>query len=408
MISGDLSLTTVSEIAEASPKGTSIGPFGSDLRANLYTTFGVPVVRGQDITDTKFLDESTMPFVSVETAHRLRPCLVKPGDLVFPHRGAIGRVGIALDKEYLLSSSMMRLRCDKTKADPLFVFYYFRGPGKEELLNRASTVGTPGIGQPLRSLRGIPLLLPPLPRQRDIARTLGALDDKIVANTQLTRAVRALAHAIFDRALASRGSSWHALIDLGAMLVRGITPAYTEAKDGVVVLNQKCVRNQTVDSTHSRCSNPARARAEKMLRINDVLVNSTGQGTLGRTARWTSPRSATVDSHITIVRFDPQVVDPAVAGYAMLSLQSAIEALGEGSTGQTELSRSNLCKLPLAIPSWDLQSELGRKLAQLDELENSYRRESDGLARLRDTLLPQLMSGKLRVRDVYNQVAGVR
>src|SRR5690606_31899484 len=113
------------------------------------------------------------------------------------------------------------------------------------------------------------------------------------------------------------------------LLVRGITPRYLPDGEGTRVLNQKCVRDQTVSLEPSRWTDTAKIKAEKLLAVDDVLVNSTGQGTLGRVARWTLPVVATVDSHITIVRPNRTLSDPAVIGQAILAVEADIEALGE-------------------------------------------------------------------------------
>jgi type I restriction enzyme S subunit len=144
-----------------------------------------------------------------------------------------------------------------------------------------------------------------------------------------------------------------------------------------------------------------------MLVPDDVLVNSTGAGTLGRAARWTIAGEATVDSHITIVRFNGDVVDPITAGVALVACESAVEAMAEGSTGQTELPRAKLGALELCLPDRAVQAALGRQISHLDAVENAHRQESHTLTALRDTLLPQLVSGRLRVKDAEEQVEAV-
>lgn len=92
----------------------------------------------------------------------------------------------------------MKLTCNRTKADPVYVYYFFKSQqGKHELLKNASQVGTPGIGQPLTSLKGIEIPLPPLPVQRDISRILGDLDDKIELNRQINQTLEQIAQIIF-------------------------------------------------------------------------------------------------------------------------------------------------------------------------------------------------------------------
>src|SRR5690348_11823441 len=173
---------TVDEIKAKGNRAIAIGPFGSRMKADVYVAEGVPVIRGNNLSRTRtFVDDFV--FVSEETADELRSCNVFAGDLVFPHRGAIGQVGIVPEDKvprYMLSTSLMKLTCNRDIVDPLFIFYFFRSPGgRHALLQHASTVGTPGIGQPLASLRSIRVPVPPLDEQRAIAHILGGLDDKI-------------------------------------------------------------------------------------------------------------------------------------------------------------------------------------------------------------------------------------
>lgn len=83
----------------------------------------------------------------------------------------------------------------------------------------------------------------------------------------------------------------------------------------------------------------------------------------------------------------------------MLRAQPEIEAMGEGSTGQTELRRTQLGALEITLPSEAQQRRLRPKLDALEAQADHALAESVALAALRDTLLPQLMSGRLRVKD---------
>src|SRR5699024_3476414 len=81
---------------------------------------------------------------------------------------------------------------------PRFLYYFFKSRlGKHELLKNASQVGTPGIGQPLTSLKSIELRLPPLKTQKSIAKTLSCLDDKVQLNQQINQTLEQMAQAIF-------------------------------------------------------------------------------------------------------------------------------------------------------------------------------------------------------------------
>lgn len=88
----DWTLATIGDVAADDEGAIAIGPFGSSMKADLYTETGVPVVRGNNLTGSPGF-HGELVFVSEATAARLSRCVVKAGDLVFPHRGAVGEVG---------------------------------------------------------------------------------------------------------------------------------------------------------------------------------------------------------------------------------------------------------------------------------------------------------------------------
>ena len=128
---------------------------------------------------------------------------------------------------------------------------------------------------------------------------------------------------------------------------RGVSPSYLES-GGVVVLNQKCVRDHRISYEPGRRHDVTKKRVtpERFIRAGDVLVNSTGTGTLGRVAqmREAPPEPTTVDSHVTIVRPAEGLFVPEFFGYALIAVEDQIKEGGEGCGGQTELSRSKLAE----------------------------------------------------------------
>jgi len=246
--------------------------------------------------------------------------------------------------------------------------------------------------------------VPPLRTQHAIAEVLGALDDKIAANRRLARISESLAAELVRGAVAVSHSE-SKLGDVSEMVIRGSAPKYVEDGNGVLVLNQKCIRDTRVDLGPARWTDASKVKSDRLLKSNDVLVNSTGAGTLGRVGRWVHNVQATVDSHVTIVRFDSMKIDPVCAGFALLQAQSIIEMMGEGSTGQTELSREHLRNMNLRFVDRGHEPELSGRLTELSDLVRHSLVECETLASIRDTLLPRLMSGELRVRDAEEVVS---
>jgi type I restriction enzyme S subunit len=162
------------------------------------------------------------------------------------------------------------------------------------------------------------------------------------------------------------------------LIKRGISPKYST--DGMRVVNQKCIRdfrvNYDLARRHDGQQKPV--KPEMYVRQFDVLVNSTGVGTLGRVAFvGEAPEEPTaVDSHVTLIRPDLSRVDGAYFGYCICALQSVIEGMGVGATGQTELSRIRLSEdLFLRLPPIEDQRLIGQILWRFDQaLENNARR----------------------------------
>lgn len=135
--------------------------------------------------------------------------------------------------------------------------------------------------------------------------------------------------------------------DVCDVLTRGISPKYME-DGGICVLNQKCIRNHAVSLEPSRRHDISIKNVpnERFVQLGDVLVNSTGTGTLGRVAqiRDLLPEQTTVDSHVTIVRPNKDLFHLDFFGYAMIMIEEEIKNAGEGCGGQTELARSALAE----------------------------------------------------------------
>jgi type I restriction enzyme S subunit len=128
------------------------------------------------------------------------------------------------------------------------------------------------------------------------------------------------------------------------LVSRGISPVYTEP-DGITVLNQKCIRDHNIDYSLARKHDIAKKKINpgKKIQVGDVLVNSTGHGTLGRVAQVKRVASdLTVDSHITIVRPKPGTFYLPFFGYAMIMIEKELGSGATGTSGQTELPRSVL------------------------------------------------------------------
>jgi type I restriction enzyme, S subunit len=339
---------------------------------------------------------------------------LSPGDLLVamtcqtPDGEILGLPGRVPDdgKVYLHNQRIGKVLTNRDAISVGFAYYCFLWKEVNRQLV-ATASGTKILHTAPSRIAAVNISLPPLWEQEAIADVLGALDAKIVLNDSLSRTAMDLARAHLRGAVESDDKDEAELSSAVKFLNRGVAPCYTEDEEQLRVLNQKCVRGGRVSFGPSRRTLADKVTAAKLLRVNDVLVNSTGMGTLGRVARWTKDEACTVDSHVTIVRFDEARVDPVCAGFSMLEMEPEIEALGEGSTGQTELSRTQLSALRIILPSRERSAKLRLALDALQSRCDAALGESEALAELRDTLLPKFMSGEIRVRDAEKVVEDV-
>lgn len=150
---------------------------------------------------------------------------------------------------------------------------------------------------------------------------------------------------------------------------RGITPSYTNS-EGICIINQKCIRNGKVSFDEVRISKGKLLSKEKIIEKTDILICSTGVGTLGRVGRFNDfpeNKTVTADSHVTIVKADKTIICPFFLSYVLVSKQADIEALAKGSTGQTELPKNELKLLEIPLPPLDVQRKIAGILGALDD-----------------------------------------
>lgn len=163
------------------------------------------------------------------------------------------------------------------------------------------------------------------------------------------------------------------LEDISEYISRGVSPKYVD--EGILVLNQKCIRDFSIGLSLARFTSRDKRYPEyKFLRYGDILVNSTGTGTLGRVSIYLGNEPILVDSHITIVRVNEAVSSKFLAYYLHL-IEDIIITMGRGATNQQELNKTVLEKLKIKIPDLKTQEKIADILSTYDELiENNNRR----------------------------------
>jgi type I restriction enzyme S subunit len=437
--------TTIEEIAADESSSISIGPFGSRMKSACYVDSGVPVVRGNNISGGKY-PEGHFVFITEEKASELKSSQVRYGDLVFPHRGAIGKVALIPENgRMILSSSLMKLTPSREKCCPAFLLYFFRSrKGVQELLKNASTVGTPGIGQPLTSLKQISLDLPPLGEQKAIAHILGTLDDKIELNRKTNETLEAMAEALFkswfvdfdpvrakvesrptglpaeisdlfpdsfeDSELGEIPSGWR-VAPVGDVVecVGGSTPSTNEPEywDGGEYFwaTPKDLSSLSepflLDTAKKITADGVQRISSGILPVGTVLLSS--RAPVGYVAAACVPVS--INQGFIALKSNGLMSSAYLLNWCL----SNVQQFKDRASGTTfaEISKAAFRPIPLLVPSEQVARSFSDKAQALYERVVSNMRQSTLLAATRDSLLPQLISGEIRIPDAEKMLEEV-
>lgn len=387
------------------------GPFGSNLKVSCFVPYGFPIIDGANLKGFKVTDNLTK-FVTEEKARSLSRSIARRGDVIITISGTLGQIAYIPDdsmfEEYLCSQRQFRVSFDTSRVYvPYLVFYFHTNEGQGKILSFANQTGVPALSQPLKNFRKIRIQLPSYKEQRRIASVIEAINDKIECNQKINDNLQQQAAAIFrswfvdcDLFGGKAPDEWEnvTLEDITALVSRGITPKYADDTDQIVI-NQKCVRNHMIDLSLARTHTP-KVINEKWLRFGDLLINSTGDGTLGRAAQvWFQPKNLTVDSHVTIVRPAKENLIFYIGLWGILH-EKEIESLHTGSTGQTELPRDRVKAMELRLPDNDTLDRFNALITPMAAAIVANQEENNQLAALRDAILPKLMSGEIDVSAV--------
>ncbi len=407
------------------------------MKSDVYVPSGVPIIRGTNISSSREMTGEWV-YVSEAFADAMPRCVVSEGDLVFPHRGSIGEVALVPgDRDrYFLSTSCMKITVDRQKADPRFVAYYFKSDmGRAEIMRFASQVGTPGIGQPLTSLRQFKLPAPPVRVQRAIANLLSSLDDKIYLNRRLGETLENVARTMFKSWFVdfdpvhakSEGRSTNLPDDLAAHFPIGFgddgLPLGWELRsaDALIDVNPRTMVTGGAAPYVDMAALPTRGA-----RIQSFVERPPGSGARFQNddtlvARITpcleNGKTGLVDllpngvagwGSTEFIVLRPRAGVPATWPYLLArndSFRAFLITSMTGTSGRQRVPPSVVSRWQIATPPQQVLEAFGSATIPLFDRIRALDLESDTLRGLRDALLPKLVSGELRIADVEAKVS---
>ncbi|HHQ4722620.1 restriction endonuclease subunit S [Aeromonas veronii] len=405
---------------------------------------GFPLVTGKAIKDRRI--DFAVTYNISEEDHRqvLARSKAEEGDILFANIGnSIGDLVRVQTSRPFSIKNVALFKPNQEKVDPRYLEYYFLSEQVQTFI-KGTTRGSaqPFIG--LSSLRGFPVALPQMNEQIGIGSILGVLDDRIVLLRETNATLEAIAQALFK--------SWFVDFDPIHARARGEQPAglapevaalfpdsFEESALGLVP-NGWCWRTMDDVSTVGIGKTPPRKEPQWFSEnLDDVpWVSIKDMGTAGvfinNTSEFLTPASIdrfnvrVVPDNTVLLSFkltvgrlsitDGEMVtneaiahfklgedSPLSSAYIYLALrQFNFESLSSTSSIATAVNSKTVRAIPILVPSPSLVTMFNDYANPIFNRIKLLEKQAQTLANLRDTLLPRLISGQLRLPDAEQQL----
>ncbi|MFE6522122.1 restriction endonuclease subunit S [Streptomyces sp. NPDC057794] len=370
---------------------------------------GYPILRVAEVLDGR-ISPSFAEFVRPEFRSVMKGKVSRSGDVVLTTKGTVGRVALMPTgaAEFVYSPQVCYFRTPvNSLLESRFLYYWFRS--SEFRKQAAGMKGQTDMADYLNltDVGALRIALPARTEQRAIAEVLGALDDKIALNERMRETALSLAAACYESAGTSHEPE---LIGDLAELFDGphATPQKTDT--GPWFLSISSLKNGYLDlseSAHLSEEDFPRWTRRVQPQAGDVLFSY--ETRLGDAALMPSGIRGSLGRRMALLRSKSATVSGALLLHAYLSPAFQEEIKRRTVHGAT-VDRLPLKEMPgwrISLPALGERERLSAKLDAVHASVTQTANENRTLAELRDALLPQLLSGKLRVKDAVRTVEEV-
>jgi type I restriction enzyme S subunit len=348
-------------------------------------------------------------FVSSDFAKAIGVKAAQAGDVLLTTKGTVGRVAVMppTDEAVVYSPQLCFFRVrDASRLDPRWLSYWFRsGDFMRQASHRKDNTDMAAYIN-LADIRSLSFDLPSIHEQRGIAEVLGALDDKIAANTQSVNLALELADAEYSQRVrgATPGQTFGEVATVGG----GGTPR-TSNEDywngdvsWATPTDVTALSAPYLTTTARMVSEAGLANCSSALYpAGSILMTS--RATIGAFAL--AQRPTAVNQGFIVVNAH----DAALQMWLFHEMRARISEFISHANGATflELSRGKFKAFTVRVAESQVMADFGVFAEALHEQAAALTAESDRLAATRDALLPLLMSGKVKVKDAESVVGEV-
>jgi len=436
-------------------------------RGKGFVDSGINFIKSESISYDGQIDKSKFCQIDIETHEKFKRSQIQEKDILFSMAGAFLGKNAVVAQEHLpanTNQALAILRIDQQLAIPKFISFCLRNPIMVSYVNSMSAQSAqPNIN--FQEISSLPVKLPPLPEQKAIAHILGSLDDKIELNRKMNETLEAMAQAMFkswfvdfdpviDNALAAGNTIPEELAEhaeqrkaLGDKRKKlppeikklfpsefiftdkmGWIPKGWEAKtvgdlvdtvsktyplksvSKVIFLNTGDIKEGKFLHNLKSDASSLPGQAKKSIQKGDILYSEIRPQNKRFAFVHFDSSEYVVSTKLMVLRSKGEV--DSLFTYFILKQQDKIDYLqmmAESRSGTfPQITFDVLSKIQIVMPEASILNDFIELLLRpIFEKSLSKDKENETLSKLRDTLLPKLLSGELRIKDAEKLVEEV-
>ena len=380
------------------------GPFGSQLHKEDYVETGTPIVTVEHLGNRVFTEQN-LPRVSDSDKARLIKYTLSTGDIVFSRVGSVDRCSY-VDKSHdgwMFSGRCLRVRPTEL-VDSLYLYYYFcLEETKQFVRNIAVGATMPSINTKL--LGEVEIALPDLNNQKRIAAVLSSLDDKIENNQKLNDNLQQQAELLYHKRFETVNRDklpvgWR-IVRLGDVATIS-KKSFNPAKEPEMMLEHYSI--PAFDEAHFPVFEPSTAIKSNKFIVDDscFMISKLNPTTKRVWKPYCLTANAVCSTEFIVYKAKSQDLTDFL--YSVIDSTSFSDFMCSHVTGSTgsrqRTTPSDTLAFELVLPNAEEIAEYQGVVSPMFEQIKCNAIENDRLKRLRDSLLPKLMSGELDVSSI--------
>ena len=294
----------------------------------------------------------------------------KKGQILFGRRRAYLKKAAIADFDGICSGDITVIEAIPGKVDPLLLPFIIQN---DKFFDYAVSRSAGGLSPRVKweHLKDYEFDLPPIEEQRILADKLWAAYRLKESYKKLLTATQEMVKSQFIEMYYNTHNK-QTLESVCPIMNKGITPKYVESSS-VLVINQACIHWDGQRLGNIKYHNEEIPVRKRILESGDVLLNATGNGTLGRCCVFICPSDNNTyinDGHVIALSTDRAVILPEVLNTYLSLNDTQAEIYRQyvtGSTNQVDIVFSDIKKMKVPVPSMDEQILFVEVLTQADK-----------------------------------------